>query len=198
MLYTDKAIIVEGKYDKIKLSSVIEGVIIQTNGFELYKNEEKRRLIKLYAEKSGIIILTDSDTAGFQIRNYIKSFVDSDKITNVYIPDVFGKEKRKDKPSKEGKLGVEGISAEILIKAFKSSGALCCKKRNESITSIDLYDLGLAGTKGANSKRKALLKALGLPELVSTKAMLDVLNKCYSMDELTKALRKISSDMNNT
>lgn len=192
MLYTDKAIIVEGKYDKIKLSSVIDGVIIQTNGFELYKNEEKRRMIKLFADKAGIIILTDSDSAGFQIRNYIKSFVSSDKITNVYIPDIFGKEKRKDKPSKEGKLGVEGVSAEILIKAFESSGALCEKTSGKNITNLDLYELGLVGTKDAHSKRKALLKALDLPEHISSKAMLDILNKCFSKDELINTLYEIS------
>lgn len=192
MLYTDKAIIVEGKYDKIKLSSVIDGVIIQTNGFELYKNEEKRRMIKLFADKAGIIILTDSDSAGFQIRNYIKSFVSSDKITNVYIPDIFGKEKRKDKPSKEGKLGVEGVSAEILIKAFESSGALCAKTSGKNITNLDLYELGLVGTKDAHSKRKALLKALDLPEHISSKAMLDILNKCFSKDELINTLYEIS------
>lgn len=192
MLYTDKAIIVEGKYDKIKLSSVIEGVIIQTNGFELYKNEEKRRMIKLFADKAGIIILTDSDSAGFQIRNYIKSFVSGDKITNVYIPDIFGKEKRKDKPSKEGKLGVEGVSAEILIKAFESSGALCEKTSGKNITNLDLYELGLVGTKDAHSKRKALLKALDLPEHISSKAMLDILNKCFSKDELINTLYEIS------
>lgn len=192
MLYTDKAIIVEGKYDKIKLSSVIDGVIIQTNGFELYKNEEKRRMIKLFADKAGIIILTDSDSAGFQIRNYIKSFVSGDKITNVYIPDIFGKEKRKDKPSKEGKLGVEGVSAEILIKAFESSGALCEKTSGKNITNLDLYELGLVGTKDAHSKRKALLKALDLPEHISSKAMLDILNKCFSKDELINTLYEIS------
>lgn len=192
MLYTDKAIIVEGKYDKIKLSSVIDGVIIQTNGFELYKNEEKRRMIKLFADKAGIIILTDSDSAGFQIRNYIKSFVSGDKITNVYIPDIFGKEKRKDKPSKEGKLGVEGVSAEILIKAFESSGALCEKTSGKNITNLDLYELGLVGTKDAHSKRKALLKALDLPEHISSKSMLDILNKCFSKDELINTLYEIS------
>ena len=134
MLYADKAIIVEGKYDKIKLSSFIDGVIITTNGFDIYKNKEKQRLINFYAEKSGIIILTDSDHAGFQIRSFIKSFVDNDKITNVYTPDILGKEKRKDKPSKEGKLGVEGISIQALKNAFERCGALSDKKTEDKIT----------------------------------------------------------------
>lgn len=184
MLYTDKAIIVEGKYDKIRLSSFIDGVIITTNGFDIYKNAEKQRLIKFYADRSGIIILTDSDSAGFQIRSFIKSFVDSDKITNVYTPDILGKEKRKDRPSKEGKLGVEGISNEILKSALKRCGAFNNKKTNDMITVYDLYDLGLVGGENSSSKRQALLKALDLPVHVSTKALLEILNRTFEKAEL--------------
>lgn len=184
MLYTDKAIIVEGKYDKIKLSSFIDGVIITTNGFDIYKNKEKQRLISFYAEKSGIIILTDSDHAGFQIRSFIKSFVDSDKITNVYTPDIFGKEKRKDKPSKEGKLGVEGVSIQTLKNAFERCGALSDKKAENQITVYDLYSLGLVGAKNSSEKREALLKALDLSVNVSTKALLEILNRTFEKDSL--------------
>ncbi len=184
MLYTDKAIIVEGKYDKIRLSSFIDGVIITTNGFDIYKNTEKQRLIKFYADRSGIIILTDSDSAGFQIRSFIKSFVDSDKITNVYTPDILGKEKRKDRPSKEGKLGVEGISNEILKSALKRCSAFNNKKTNDMITVYDLYDLGLVGGENSSSKRQALLKALDLPVHVSTKALLEILNRTFEKAEL--------------
>ncbi len=190
MLYTDKAIIVEGKYDKIRLSSFIDGVIITTNGFDIYKNKEKQRLIKFYAEKSGIIIMTDSDRAGFQIRSFIKSFVDSDKITNVYTPDIFGKEKRKDKPSKEGKLGVEGISNEVLASALKRCGALSDKRAEELITVYDLYDLGLVGTKDSSSKRQSLLKALDLPVHVSTKALLEILNRTFEKNQLFEFIQK--------
>lgn len=190
MLYTDKAIIVEGKYDKIRLSSFIDGVIITTNGFEIYKNKEKQRLIKFYAEKSGIIIMTDSDSAGFQIRGFIKSFVDSDKITNVYAPDIFGKEKRKDKPSKEGKLGVEGISNEVLADALKRCGALSGKNAEDLITMGDLYELGLAGAKNSLSKRQSLLKALDLPVHVSTKALLEILNRTFEKDKLFEFIEK--------
>ena len=190
MLYTDKAIIVEGKYDKIRLSSFIDGVIITTNGFEIYKNKEKQRLIKFYAEKSGIIIMTDSDSAGFQIRGFIKSFVDSDKITNVYTPDIFGKEKRKDKPSKEGKLGVEGISNEVLADALKRCGALNGKNAEDLITMGDLYELGLAGAKNSLSKRQSLLKALDLPVHVSTKALLEILNRTFEKDKLFEFIEK--------
>lgn len=184
MLYTDKAIIVEGKYDKIRLSSFIDGVVITTNGFDIYKNTEKQRLIKFYADRSGIIILTDSDSAGFQIRSFIKSFVDSDKITNVYTPDILGKEKRKDRPSKEGKLGVEGISNEILKSALKRCGAFNNKKTNDMITVYDLYDLSLVGGENSSSKRQALLKALDLPVHVSTKALLEILNRTFEKAEL--------------
>lgn len=184
MLYTDKAIIVEGKYDKIKLSSFIDGVIITTNGFDIYKSKEKQRLISFYAEKSGIIILTDSDHAGFQIRSFIKSFVDSDKITNVYTPDIFGKEKRKDKPSKEGKLGVEGVSIQTLKNAFERCGALSDKKAENQITVYDLYSLGLVGAKNSSEKREALLKALDLSVNVSTKALLEILNRTFEKDSL--------------
>lgn len=190
MLYTNKAIIVEGKYDKIRLSSFIDGVIITTNGFDIYKNKEKQRLIKFYAEKSGIIILTDSDRAGFQIRSFIKSFVDNDKITNVYTPDIFGKEKRKDKPSKEGKLGVEGISNEILETALKRCGALGDKRAEALITVYDLYDLGLVGEQNSSSKRQSLLKALDLPVHVSTKALLEILNRTFEKDELIEFTQK--------
>lgn len=184
MLYADKAIIVEGKYDKIKLSSFIDGVIITTNGFDIYKNKEKQRLINFYAEKSGIIILTDSDHAGFQIRSFIKSFVDNDKITNVYTPDILGKEKRKDKPSKEGKLGVEGISIQALKNAFERCGALSDKKTEDKITVYDLYSLGLVGAKNSSEKRKALLKALDLSVNISTKALLEILNRTFEKDSL--------------
>ena len=190
MLYTNKAIIVEGKYDKIRLSSFIDGVIITTNGFDIYKNKEKQRLIKFYAEKSGIIILTDSDRAGFQIRSFIKSFVDNDKITNVYTPDIFGKERRKDKPSKEGKLGVEGISNKILEDALKRCGALGDKKTEALITVYDLYDLGLVGEQNSSSKRQSLLKALDLPVHVSTKALLEILNRTFEKDELIEFTQK--------
>lgn len=194
MLRTDKAIIVEGKYDKIKLSSIIDGVIIQTNGFGLYRDKNKRKLIKLFSEKTGIIILTDSDSAGFQIRNYIKSFVDVSTITNVYIPDIFGKEKRKNKPSKEGKLGVEGIPQELLTKALEKTIYISEDKKDRFLTSADLYNLGLSGTRSSKKKRKALIKELDLPEHLSTKSFLDVINNCFTSEEFKKALDKISTN----
>ncbi|MCC8191582.1 MAG: DUF4093 domain-containing protein [Ruminococcus sp.] len=184
MLYTDKATIVEGKYDKIKLSSVIDGVIIVTNGFNIFKDKDRQQLIRFYAEKSGIIILTDSDSAGFQIRSFIKSFVDNDRITNVYIPEIFGKERRKEKPSKEGKLGVEGVSNEVLIDTLKRCGALSDKKSAEPITVLDLYSLGLVGGENSLAKRRALLRSCDLPINVSTKALLEILNRTFEKNDL--------------
>lgn len=129
MIKINEAIIVEGKYDKIKLSSIVDAVIIVTNGFGIFRDREKLELIRYYAQKTGIIILTDSDSAGRKIRGYIKGAVKNGRIINVYIPDVFGKEKRKEKPSAEGKLGVEGIDVKTLVSAFEKSGVPVKPKR---------------------------------------------------------------------
>ena len=188
MLHLEQAIIVEGKYDKIKLNSIIDGVIITTNGFSVIKDKEKIELIRYFAKKKGIIILTDSDSAGFKIRNYIKGAVKDGKITNVYIPDVFGKEKRKTAPSKEGKLGVEGIDKEILLKAFEKAGILASEttEKRDPITKIDLYEAGLTGGKNSSEKRKAVLKRLDMPQLLTTNSMLEILNTMMSREEFLR------------
>ena len=151
MIKIDQAIIVEGKYDKIKLASIVDAVIIVTNGFGIFKDTEKLALIRYYAEKTGIIILTDSDSAGRKIRGYIKGAVSNGKITNVYIPDIFGKEKRKEKPSAEGKLGVEGIKPEILLAAFEKSGIT----PSENISSGGITKLTLLNSDSAAEKTAA-------------------------------------------
>ena len=181
MIRVEQAVIVEGKYDKIKLSSIIDAVFIQTDGFKIFKDDEKRALIRYYAEKRGIIILTDSDSAGFKIRNYVKGIVKDGKIINVYIPDVFGKEKRKQVPSKEGKIGVEGIAKEIIIEAFQKAGVLMSesKDKNDRITKLDLYEDGFVGGQNSSYKRCKLLQELNLPELLTTGAMLDILNTMF-------------------
>lgn len=188
MLHLEQAIIVEGKYDKIKLNSIIDGVIITTNGFSVIKDKEKIELIRYFAKKKGIIILTDSDSAGFKIRNYIKGAVKDGKITNVYIPDVFGKEKRKTAPSKEGKLGVEGIDKGILLKAFEKAGILSSEttEKRDPITKIDLYEAGLTGGKNSSEKRKAVLKRLDMPQLLTTNSMLEILNTMMSREEFLR------------
>lgn len=189
MIKIDKVIIVEGRYDKIKLSSMIDGIIIETEGFGIFKDKDKQKLIRKLAETKGIAILTDSDSAGFVIRNFITSIVPKEYITNVYIPDIYGKEKRKDSPSKEGKLGVEGISAEILKEAFKKAGIGVSKSETnerKKITLNDFFDDGLTGDTQSKRKRTDLLKKLDLPERMSTKAMLDILNTFITYDEYKK------------
>lgn len=189
MIKIDKVIIVEGRYDKIKLSSMIDGIIIETEGFGIFKDKDKQKLIRKLAETKGIAILTDSDSAGFVIRNFITSIVPKEYITNVYIPDIYGKEKRKDSPSKEGKLGVEGVSAEILKEAFKKAEiGVSQSETNErkKITLNDFFDDGLTGDTQSKRKRTDLLKKLDLPERMSTKAMLDILNTFITYDEYKK------------
>lgn len=196
MIKIEQAIIVEGKYDKIKLSSIVNAVIIVTNGFGIFKDEEKLELIRYYARKTGIIILTDSDSAGFQIRNHIKGAVKNGKIYNVYIPDIMGKEKRKVKPSAEGKLGVEGVEKKIILKAFENAGITASESSDNSIpeiTKTDLYMLGLSGGNNSSILRKKLLAYLKLPSLLSANSMLEVLNTMISYDELKEIMDKIQS-----
>ncbi len=185
MLHLEQAVIVEGKYDKIKLSSIIDGVIITTDGFSVIKNKEKLELIRYYAVTKGIIILTDSDSAGFKIRNFIKGTVKNGKITNVYIPDIFGKEKRKAAPSKEGKLGVEGIDKDILLDAFAKAGIISSERTGNTVrvTRTDLYEAGLTGGRNSSAMRKILLKRLGMPELLTTTGMLEIINSMMSREK---------------
>lgn len=190
------AIVVEGKYDKIKLSSIVDAVIIVTNGFGIYKNKETVELVRYYAEKTGIVILTDSDTAGFRIRGHIKSIVPKGKIINLYSPEIFGKEKRKTEPSKEGKLGVEGISAEKLRAIFEKAGITGeLTQKGDPITNLDFYELKLSGSECSNAYRKQLLKEMGLPENLTSKALLEAVNVQFSRDEFMQFVKKILWDI---
>lgn len=189
MLRLKQAIIVEGKYDKIKLESAVDAVILTTEGFGIYKDREKLALIRAFAERDGIVILTDSDAAGFQIRNFLRGSIPNGKIYHAYIPDVFGKESRKEKPSKEGKLGVEGFSPEALCAALGEAGVLSGFSPPAPWLALsDLMDDGLCGGPGSNALRKALLKRLGLPERLNTKGLLEVLNRLYEPEEYRAAL----------
>ena len=175
-----EVIVVEGRYDKNTLSQVVDAVILETAGFGIFNDAAKRRLLKTMAEQRGLIVLTDSDGAGFLIRNHIRGCVDPKLVKHAYIPDIYGKERRKAKTSKEGKLGVEGMRPEVLLDALERAGATfddspndtCC----ERITKADLYARGLSGGTGSAEKRRQLLKRLDLPERMSADAMLDVLN----------------------
>lgn len=178
-----QAVIVEGRYDKLKLSNIIDAFIIETNGFGIFKDKKKLSFIKRIANERGIIVLTDSDHAGFMIRNYISSGVPKDKIINVYIPDIKGKEKRKDKPSKEGKLGVEGMSAQILLQALKRANVAYSKSVNENpVTNYDLFSLSLSGTPNAKQNKKKLLQKMNLPEYLSTNSLLTYVNSQMSRE----------------
>lgn len=185
MIKINQAVIVEGKYDKIKLSSIIDGIIIVTNGFGIFKDKEKLELIRYYARTTGIIILTDSDSAGRKIRGYIKGAVNGGSIKNVFIPDIFGKEKRKEKPSAEGKLGVEGIDAGILLEAFNKAGIATSEiQRTGDITNQTLFELGLSGGSRSRILREHLQKKMGLPSVMSVTSLIEVLNTMMSADEL--------------
>lgn len=179
-----EAVIVEGKYDKIKLSNILDAFIIETNGFAVFKDKTKLSFIKKLAKERGIIILTDSDHAGFMIRNYISSGVPKEQIKNVYIPDIFGKEKRKKAPSKEGKLGVEGMTKEVIVEALSKAGITSSKSMcSDPVTTVDFYDLGLTGGAGSKAKRKALCKTLDLPEFLSTSSLISCINNFMTKEE---------------
>ena len=200
MLHIKQAVIVEGKYDKIKLSSIVDAVIIPTGGFKIFKDKETLKVIRYFAETTGIIILTDSDTAGFKIRSFLKGAVKNGKIINVYVPDIFGKEKRKAEPSKEGKLGVEGIDKEIILEAFRKAGVETGEKpeNTDPITRIDFFECGFSGRENSSLMRKKLLAELGLPELMSTTGILDILNTLMTRQEFFTLAEKINNGEGNT
>ncbi|MFR6064749.1 MAG: toprim domain-containing protein [Eubacterium sp.] len=184
MIKVKEAVIVEGKYDKIKLSNILDGLIVEINGFGIYKDKNRIKFIRKLAEERGIIIITDSDHSGFQLRNFIASSVGKDKVKHIYIPDVYGKEKRKDKPSKEGKIGVEGISDDVLRELFEKGGVVCLDANSENrITNYDLFEVGLSGAPNATQNKKKLLKKLNLPEFLSTNSLLSYLNSVMTRDE---------------
>ncbi len=196
MIKIDKVIVVEGKYDKIKLSSIIDAIIIETDGFGLFNDKEKQKLLRRLAQTKGLLILTDSDSAGFKIRSFIKGMVPAEQITNAYIPDIFGKEKRKTETSKEGKLGVEGIKPQIIIESLEKAGVFCETvdyTEKKEITKLDLYDDGLTGKENSDVLRKRLLKHLDLPEKLSTNALVDILNTFLTFDEYKKAVEEINN-----
>ncbi len=195
MIKLDKAIIVEGKYDKIRLSGFIDAVIIETDGFRIFSDNEKKALIRRLAKTNGIIVMTDSDAAGFKIRNYIRNIAADGEIINVYIPDIFGKEKRKTEPSKEGKLGVEGLSEEILRNAMEKAGVYHTQTENSSkrqVTVTDLFDDGLTGTANSRERKYKLLSILGLPSRMSNSQLLKLINTFMSYEDYKKAVEEIS------
>ena len=182
-----EVIVVEGRYDKNALSQVVDAVIIETSGFGIFNDAEKRKLLQTMAEARGLIVLTDSDGAGFVIRNYIKGCVDPKLVKHAYIPDIYGKERRKSAPSREGKLGVEGMKPQVLLDALIRAGATFDDEENKKtaprISKADMYARGLSGREGSAEKRARLIKQLGLPERLTADGLLDVLNATMSREE---------------
>ena len=182
-----EVIVVEGRYDKNALSQVVDAVIIETSGFGIFNDAEKRKLLQTMAEARGLIVLTDSDGAGFVIRNYIKGCVDPKLVKHAYIPDIYGKERRKSAPSREGKLGVEGMKPQVLLDALIRAGATFDDEENKKtaprISKADMYARGLSGREGIAEKRARLIKQLGLPERLTADGLLDVLNATMSREE---------------
>lgn len=186
MIRIKEAIVVEGRYDKNALAQVVDAVIVETGGFGLFNHDETLRLLRRLAETPGLIILTDSDAAGFLIRSRIKGAIDPSLVKNAYIPDIKGKERRKTAPSKEGKLGVEGMTPQVLLDALRRAGATIegeNEKQAGGITKADLYVAGLSGTPESAERRRALLQKLELPERLTPNGMLDVLNALFTREE---------------
>lgn len=197
MIKIREAIVVEGRYDKNTLSQIVDAPILETSGFSIFKDKKQMALLRQVAQKRGLIVFTDSDGAGFVIRNHIKSAIPGKYLKHAYIPDIMGKERRKTAPGKEGKLGVEGMSREIILDALRKSGATIEGEeasRLRKITKQDLMELGLSGGPNSSAKRLALLKALNLPEHMSANALLQALNLLYHLDELTNIVEKLEND----
>jgi ribonuclease M5 len=182
-----EAIVVEGRYDKNTLSQIVDAPILETSGFGIFKDKEQLAFLRKVAQQRGLVVFTDSDGAGFVIRNHLKSAIEPQYLKHAYIPDVYGKERRKATAGKEGKLGVEGMRPEILVEALRRAGATFEDREvhtHQSITKQELVELGLSGGKDSSEKRKQLLKKLELPEHMSANAMLQALNLLYTIDDL--------------
>lgn len=194
-LKVKQTIIVEGRYDQAKISSLVEATILTTGGFDIFRDKKRLALFRALADKDGIIILTDSDAAGFRIRSYIAGAVDTDKIIHVYIPDLFGKERRKAKPSAEGKLGVEGIPAGLLLEAFQRAGVSVENSetpvQGDPVTKADFVEWGLSGGENSFALRQQLLSRLRLPARMNTNALLKVVNSLYSRSQLQQILKEL-------
>ena len=196
MIKIKEAVIVEGKYDKIKLSSILDTFIMSTEGFSVFKNKEKMSLIRKLAESRGVLILTDSDAAGFKIRSYIGGSLPKEQVKHVYIPDVFGKERRKTSFSVEGKLGVEGMDTDVIIKALKQAGVETLQfsqneqtSEHKTVSITDFFEAGLSGKADSKQKRLKLLKQLDLPERLSTSSLIEVLNSVMNYEQIIELLR---------
>ncbi len=190
MISLKQAIIVEGRYDIARVRALFDAPVFETNGFSVFHDKKTMELFRRLAQTRGIIILTDPDSAGMQIRNKIKGSV-TGEVYHAYIPDIYGKERRKASPSKEGKLGVEGVPDEVIVKAVMDSGAQRAERPSGSITKALLYELGLSGQKGSSEKRQQLKKKLGLPEQMGPGAFLQCLNALLTEERLREMIENL-------
>jgi ribonuclease M5 len=195
MVKVREVILVEGRYDKNTLRQLVDAPILETKGFGIFKNRQMQAYLREVAQKRGVIILTDADGAGFVIRNFLKGILPKEQVKHAYIPDVYGKERRKAAPGKEGKLGVEGMKPETLLEALRRAGATlegeASAPRNE-ITKLDLYEAGLTGGANSAAKRKALLDKLRLPERLSANGLLEALNLIYTKESFLAIIEELS------
>ena len=193
MVKIKEAILVEGRYDKNTLSQILDAPILETNGFGIMKDKAQLALLRRVAQTRGLIVFTDPDGAGFVIRNFIKGAIPGQYLKHAYIPDIYGKERRKVSPGKEGKLGVEGMKGEVLLDALRRAGATFegeTTQRTAGLTKQDMMELGLSGGPDSSTKRLALMKKLGFPEHMSANALLQALDLLYSREELARILEK--------
>lgn len=197
-----QAIIVEGRYDAVKLDSIFDAVIITTGGFGVFRDKQKLRLIQRLARECGVIILTDSDAAGFKIRAYLGGAAAPGQVTHVYIPDIYGKERRKAHAGAEGKLGVEGVDPSVIMEAFTKAGISlggvqgeAAPPKAEPVRKSDFMEWGLSGCEMSSLRRAALLRFLDFPELMSANALLRMINRLYTRDEFEKLLKLALSDI---
>ena len=195
MVKIKEAIVVEGRYDKNTLSQIVDAPILETSGFGIFKDKQQLKLLRKVAALRGLIVFTDADGAGFVIRNHLKSAIPGKYLKHAYIPDIPGKEKRKSAPGKEGKLGVEGMTPEIILQALRNAGATIegetQKRTVGAITKADLMELGLAGASGSEEKRKKLMKKLDFPEHMSPNALLTAINLLYDREGLEQVLTEL-------
>lgn len=195
-LHTDRVLIVEGKYDAARLSHLTDAMILLTDGFAIYKDKKRQQLFKALAKKNGLILLTDSDAAGFRIRTYITNLVGEKNVVQAYVPAIHGKEKRKPQPGKEGLLGVEGVDDAIILQILKDAlgeevSGEPVRPEGRQITYTDLYDWGLSGTAGSAERKAALLNRLGLPPRLSKKELVEALNRLYSFEQLDEMIHTL-------
>lgn len=195
MIRLREAIVVEGRYDKAALAALVDAVIIDTAGFGIFSDREKLALLRRLAEARGLIVLTDSDGGGFLIRSFLKSAIDPALVKHAYIPDIYGKERRKRAPSKEGKLGVEGMPPEVLLEALRRAGADTAAGEDAPLTKAELYAMGLTGRPDSARRRAYVKKALSLPERLTTNALMDVLNVLTTREELKTLMDGYGADI---